>query len=179
MVNYQKSKVYSIRSRTGDEIYIGSTVRPISKRFSQHKSDHEQWSKDNNKNTCTSYKLFEKYDIADLYYELIVECPCDNVEQLRKIEGEYIRKYMKEGVCCNKLIAGRSVDEYILEIREERLKYHKQYRIKNTDRMKEQDRKRYIKNKKSVTCECGIIVNKQSLTKHQKSKKHLKLLNQK
>jgi hypothetical protein len=209
MVNYQNSKIYSIRSRTGDDIYIGSTSVGISKRFSKHHECYKYWIKnDNKKKYYSSFFLFEKYDIADIYYELVQECPCDNKEQLRKIEGEYIRKYMKEGVCCNKLIAGRSKKEYgdalYLEnkdkIQEKRKKYHienptkrqensKRYYdlnkdkaneryLKNKEAIDKRTSKYYFANKTKTTCECGSIVGTQSIKKHRESDKHFKLLNE-
>jgi hypothetical protein len=209
MKDYQKSKIYSIRSRTSDEIYIGSTTAGIAKRFSKHKSAYNYWVKDNSQKYYSSFILFEKYNIDDLYYELVEEYPCDNVEQLRKIEGKYIRKYMKDGVCCNKLIAGRSKKEYsdafyiqnkeairerqrqyYIDNKEERdehsKKYYnlnkdkvKKYHEKNKDKIGKYRKKRYSDNKTKTTCECGTIVGTQSINKHRESNKHHMLLNQK
>jgi hypothetical protein len=137
MVNYQNSKVYSIRSRTGDEIYIGSTTRSIAKRFSEHKYAYTYWANGNKKKYCSSYKLFEKYDISDIYYELIIECPCENKEQLCREEGIYIRKYMKDGVCCNSDIAGRSKKEWVSDNKEYFIEYGKIYRKEHVDETQE------------------------------------------
>ena len=45
----------------------------------------------------------------------------------------------------------------------------KVYRVKNADKIKE-------KKKEKITCECGLIVCKNYLSEHRKTKKHLKLL---
>jgi hypothetical protein len=207
MPDYTKSKIYSIRSRTGDEIYIGSTTVGIAKRFSKHKSAYNYWFKDNSVKYYSSFILFQKYNINYLYYELVEECPCENKEQLHKIEGEYIRKYMKDGVCCNKLVAGRSKKEYgddfYIQNKEEIQKRQQQYYINNKSELDKNNKKyynlnknlkkkyyaenkteiskkkkkRYSDNKTKTICECGTIVGTQSINRHRISQKHLKLLN--
>ena len=38
MPNYQQAKIYKIVNNVDDEIYVGSTVNRLSKRFSDHKA---------------------------------------------------------------------------------------------------------------------------------------------
>lgn len=98
---YNNSKIYAIRSLKGKEIYIGSTYEPLSKRFSRHKSDYIRYI--NSKYSyCSSFDLFFKYDIEDCYIELIENVNCSCKEELRKKEGEYIRKMD----CLNRYIPG-------------------------------------------------------------------------
>ena len=82
--------VYCIRNNEGDDIYIGTTTQPLSKRFYKHKQSLQMSSR-------SRYKIYQKMtDIGEdnFYIELIEEYPCENVEQLRKREGELIRRYM-------------------------------------------------------------------------------------
>ena len=101
-----------------------------------------------NKRDCKSKILFEKYD--DVRIEIIEEYPCNNKEELNKKEGEYIRN----NKCLNQVIPGRTKKEY-----------NKEYNEKNNE-----------KNKEKVTCECGCIITKIQLTRHKKSNKHIKLM---
>ena len=58
----------------------------------------------------TGSKLYQKMKEIGLdkfYIELLLECPCENKQQLQAKEGEYIRKYGT----LNNLVAGRSKKE--------------------------------------------------------------------
>jgi antirestriction protein len=99
MPDYQKGKIYKLWSPQGNEIYIGSTINPLSKRLGQHKADSR----------CRSKYLFENYDNVKI--ELIQEYPCNNKMELNRQKGEHIRN----NDCLNKLIAGRTKKEYIKE----------------------------------------------------------------
>ena len=39
------------------------------------------------------YKLMNELGIAHFQIELMIDAPCEDKEQLLKVEGEYIRKY--------------------------------------------------------------------------------------
>ena len=143
MVNYENSKIYTIRSHQTDMIYIGSTTQPLSKRLVGHKSKYKMYL--NKKyNYVTSFEII-KYD--DCYIELLENYPCDNKEQLHKIEGEYIRKLD----CLNKVIPGRT---------------KKQYREDNKDKIN-------LRRKIKITCNiCNCKIRKNDFRKHERTKKH-------
>ena len=85
MPDYSNSKIYMIEPTCDYEegdVYIGSTVRPLSERMSKHRS---------NKQKCNSKLLFLKYGIENCKIILIEEYPCETKEQLLKKEGEHIR----------------------------------------------------------------------------------------
>ena len=100
MPNYQNGKIYCIRSHQTDKIYIGSTIKKLSSRMAGHRHNFK------NKQIYITSKELMKYE--DAYIELLEAFPCNTVEELRKKEGEYIRKMD----CVNKCIAGRSSKEY-------------------------------------------------------------------
>jgi len=56
MLDYSKSRIYKIVSDQIDKIYIGSTVEPLSKRMTKHRSDYRRW-----KNGKYHYITFLKY----------------------------------------------------------------------------------------------------------------------
>ena len=71
-------------------------------------------------------------------------------------------------VCINKNIPGRTVAEYYHDKKE----HFKEYRVKNKDKIKERKKVRTI-------CDCGLDVNKDHITRHKKTKRHLKLMESK
>ena len=128
------------------------------------------------------------------FIELIEEYPeCQNIEQLRKREGHYIRE-LKASL--NQLIAGRSQKEYNKDNAEYISERNKQYRIDNIDSVHKYEKmrwnrakpkrqalnKRMYQNKKDeilkyqaekIECERGCISTRNHLLRHQKSRKHI------
>ena len=101
MPDYSKGKVYIIRAPGTDQVYIGSTVLPLSKRLYQHRRLQ---------GGCRSRELVT---IPGHTIELLEEYPCATVEELRRREGHYIREHAGKAV--NKVIAGRTQAEYFAE----------------------------------------------------------------
>lgn len=125
---YANGKIYAIRSHKTDQIYVGSTVTKLSDRLYKHRSRHK------NKNTSdpnglSSHEIF-KY--GDAYIELLEACPCENVEELRKREGEWIRK----SNCVNRYIAGRTKKEADIDNQQDRKEKGKEYYKKNAEVIK-------------------------------------------
>ena len=86
---FKNGKIYTIRNRNDDTlIYVGSTVQPLYKRFSKHKSD----SKNPYCANTLLYKKISETDINDWYIELYEDVPCDRKEQLTRREGQVIRE---------------------------------------------------------------------------------------
>ena len=193
--NYQNGKIYCIRNNIDDDIYVGSTTQPLSKRMAWHRDARNH----NKKKHLKIYQKMSSVENQDIFIELLEEFPCDNVEQLRKREGEYIRN-MKPVL--NQRIEGRTVEEWRKE-NEDRLKersrhYYennkdqkkiyqernkdrikqqtKIYQDNNKDKIRERKKKYYEKNKdqflQKVVCECGSTVLKEKIKRHQQSYKH-------
>src|SRR3989304_4474270 len=116
MVNYQKGKIYAIRSYTTDMVYIGSTTQPLSRRLSKHRSNYKRFLA-GKYNNVTSFELIKH---GDAYIELVEDYPCDRKDQLLKREGELIR----ETNCINRYVAGRSDKEN----KDHKKAYNKAYR---------------------------------------------------
>ena len=118
MPNYQNGKIYIIRSRSSDEVYIGSTAQKyLCVRFAGHIRNYKRYLDEPKKNT-TSFKLIER---GDAYIELLELFPCDCKEELRKREGEHQRKIK----CVNHNIAGRTNKEWRNENKEKMKIYTK------------------------------------------------------
>jgi hypothetical protein len=96
-MNYQKSKIYAIKCKERDDVYIGSTTRPLYVRMSEHRADV--------RNVMNGRKLYKKNtsmlitQYPSAWIELIEEFPCNNKEELHKREFEI----MKETKCVNRI----------------------------------------------------------------------------
>ena len=142
-----------------DDVYIGSTCQSLNMRMVGHRKAR----------TGTQYKNYKFYKtkihelgVEHFYIELIKETPCENKEQLRAIEGEYIRKYGT----LNSQIAGRTREEWHKEHKERKseqnkisyqnnkpkvLERQKEYRENNPEEYKKQ-KKNIMKNERKNTC---------------------------
>lgn len=193
MPDYKNGKIYAIRSHQTDKIYIGSTVDTLSRRMTGHRSNYKQYRNKNNKYSFIS--SFNILEFDDAYIELLENCSCNSKEELLKREGELIRKT----TCVNKNIPDRTQKEWYQDNKEKLNEYRKinkekiairrkKYREDNKEQIqkyrednKEQKQKYYqsnkekiaIKKKEKIKCECGIEIQKNSIYKHIKSKKHI------
>ena len=117
----------------------------------------------------------------DWFIELYEEFPCENKEQLCKREGEVIRSIGT----LNTRIAGRTDKKYREDNKEKLAEQDKEYYEQNKGKILEYRKERYIenkdnisiKNKETITCECGCISTKINLLRHKKSQRHLNAIN--
>jgi hypothetical protein len=138
-----KGSIYAIRSHQTPNIYIGSTINKyLSGRLGQHKYDYKEWI-NGTKNYITSYEILQ---FEDAYIELIEIFEFNDKTELRAREGHYIRTMD----CVNKVIVGRTQQDYRNTHKEQR----KQYDIDNKDKIKEQHKEYakewYDENKKRI-----------------------------
>ena len=187
MVNYQNGKIYKLESKEGKCMYIGSTCRKLNARLRDHKSDFKRYEKTNH--YVTSFEIL-KY--TDFTISLIEAYPCNNVSELRRKEGEYIKKFD----CVNQTIAGRTYSEWYNTNKEKILKYRKKYYNENKDKSIKDVQKYYQKNKQSkilyaseyretnkeklkniassrIMCICGMDIRFGDRRRHEKTKYHL------
>ena len=88
MAEYKNSKIYCVRNSIDDDIYVGSTTQPLSKRMAAHRVNAESYTTKH----IAVYAKMNDLGVDAFYIELIEECPCDNLEQLLRTEGTYIRQ---------------------------------------------------------------------------------------
>jgi group I intron endonuclease len=186
-VDYSQAKIYKITNDFNDDIYVGSTCDTLVKRFSTHKAD----CKKECKSQKPLYKLMNEIGFERFRIELIEKLECVDKYQLRQKEGYHIR----EIGTLNKLIAGRTRQEYILEnkqllsekrkefdlINKEKIsEWKKEHRKKNKEIFLEKEKQYREQNKEklneSVVCECGCNIFKKNLSRHKLSKKHQSLI---
>lgn len=176
--------VYQIVNMKNGMKYIGSTQMRLSQRQYRHKQD-------SHKSNIYLYKEIRKCGIENFRIEELKPYFLTK-HQLRRKEGKWIRKLDTFNNGYNMEIAGRTRKEYEDENKEQKKEYGKKYYIQNKEQIKEQEKKYreehkekikerekeyYIQNnKEKIKCECGSIVNKSSLIRHKKTKKHIKLM---
>lgn len=146
--DFSKGKIYKITNDYNNDVYVGSTCDLLTKRFSGHKSD----SKKEKQLRRPLIKLMNEIGSERFRIELIEDYPCQDKYQLRQREGHFIR----EIGTLNKVIAGRSVDEYKKQYYEENkeinIQKQKEYVNKNKDKVFEYQ-KQYKQDNKIKTCE--------------------------
>ena len=185
-MDYKNAKIYKILNDIDGDVYIGSTCQPLSKRMSKHRQSYKAKRKQH-------YKLYQKMNdvgIEHFYIELVKETPCENIEQLRAIEGQYIR----ELGTLNHRVEGRTKKQYTDDNKEKKAEYDKLRREEKGEEIKEQKRQHWekVKDEKNeerrtkyqetkhnkIHCDvCNIDFVKESQYKHYKSIRHLKNLN--
>jgi hypothetical protein len=114
---YKDAKIYKIFSDKTDLIYIGSTIRTLNIRLSEHKLRNKK-------------NIKQILDIdPNLKIELLESYPCKNKNELETRE----RYYIENNDCVNKTIPTRSKNEYMKE-------YHNAHK----EQINEQKSKTYI-----------------------------------
>ena len=160
-------KIYMIKSKQTDKIYIGSTKNTLNQRFREHKTDK----------TCTSQEIL-KYSDAEI--ELLECYECQDVEELELREAYFIREYKKNNLCVNKKIPHRTPKEYHEENKEEIAQKKKEYRENNKEKIAKQKKELYEKNKERINekieCPCGGKYTRCHKSQHFKTKMHLEFL---
>ena len=156
-------KIYVIKSLLSDDskCYVGSTCQKyLSSRLSSHKKDR----------SCGSKELFE---LGKVTIHLIEDYPCNSKKELEDRERIYIEFILKNfdyKIICNKKIPCRTKKES-----------SKEWYIKNKEKQKiyiENNEELKLYRKKLINCECGgqyVISNK---TRHFKTNKHIKYVEQ-
>ena len=166
--DYQNGKIYTIRNNIDEEVYVGSTCQPLSKRMAVHRSN----TKIKEAQSRNIYKHMNNLGIENFYIELYESYPCNTCEELTKREGQIIR----EIGTLNINVAGQTKQEYSEANRDKILEHHKQYYQNNKDKAKAyyQNNKDKILQRmcKSYTCGCGRTIRQQEKNRHCKSKVH-------
>ena len=175
---YQNGKIYKLVCDATPIVYYGSTIKPLSHRLVQHKGHID----------CSSRELFQ---LGNVSIELVEEYPCNSKKELEARERIYIEFMLNNfnhKIICNKYIPGRTRAEYRLDNKDSIKDYYKANRDVINERSKEYYKanrdsfKDYYKANKEVIsererekikCDCGSIINRNSKSRHIKSKKHL------
>ena len=173
MTDYKKGKIYAIKSKETEEVYIGSTCSTLKDRFCKHKSAF----KTGKKRIGEARKIL-KY--ADAYIELIEECSCETKRELLDKEGEVIKNTPN---CVNTQIQGRTMAQYRIDNAEKLKQQSKEYREKNKEKVKKNyedwyksdkakayyEKQKVKRNVKVVCPTCNKEYSKSNLSRHIKT----------
>ena len=157
-VNYQEGKIYKLYNTVTDDIYVGSTTRKLCEGV----TDHGKCVNNKTKKDRPLYQAFRDHGIEHFFIELIEKCPCNDIDELRKKEGEWVRQLKPH---LNMTIAGRSCKDYYNDNKEHIAIIKKQYYNDNKDQQK-------AYKSKEITCECGCMVARGSLLRYKRTKRH-------
>ena len=173
--NYQNGLIYTMRERGTDNIfYIGSTCS-LRRRRNSHKS------------RCTN--INDQYYNMEVYqhirsvggWETVIleqlhSFACNNKQELTSEEGRVYKEFVGKGYQLkNNNVPGRTHKQHYQDNKERILERKKQNYQDNKERILERN-EQY--NKQKVTCGCGSTVRRDSLARHNKSKKHQKWVEQ-
>jgi len=143
MPDYQQSKIYQIVCLTTGECYIGSTTQAtLAQRLSGHCAHFKAW-KNGNPNFVSSFTIIER---GNYRIELIESFPCESRDQLNAREGFHIRNM----VCVNKIIIGRTYQEWNEANKEVIRKKDKAYYQANKESYCEKAKAYYQANKEVI-----------------------------
>ena len=130
---YHNSKIYKITDIGYNKCYIGSTTEELSMRMARHRAHFKLFLRDGKRSHVRSYDLFNEYGVENCKIELIEYFPCDTLLELQRQEG----KHIKNNVCVNKMVAGRTKHEYRQDNKDKIQIYNKEYAEQNKDKIKE------------------------------------------
>ena len=165
----ENGKIYCIKSKNCDSVYVGSTYKTLARRLREHENYYNGRNNGKKYPLCYSQEIIKHGDYE--IYEL-EKYPCSSRRDLRKREGYY--QLMMN--CVNKNIAGRTRNEYMKENKEKYREYMKEYYKENKEKHREYMKEYYKKHKELMTmrieCECGGHYTKSRQSNHEKTKRH-------
>jgi hypothetical protein len=170
MPDYTKTIIYKLINYDYPElVYVGSTTN-FTKRKQCHKvSCLNEKSKNHNLKVYANIRDYDGWENWNMIK--ICDYPCNNKREAELKEDEYMTE-LKASL--NMIRASRTQQQYREDnkekIQENMKEYNKEYYETNKTTILENM-------KKLVKCECGCEVTKNDLKRHQRTKKHIKLMN--
>jgi len=169
---YHNTIIYKLYSKNYDKIYIGSTTINLKLRLLNLKQQYQ-------KHITRDYNILFFLGFDDVKIEFIKSFPCENkieideeISKLISLSGEK---------CLNKKKQNLNQEQKI----EKRKIYMQNYYNKNHQQIRNSQQETYnesriniLKNlSKKMTCKCGCILTKGSLSPHLRTAKHKSLIN--
>ena len=138
---FKNGKIYKIVDTNNNKSYYGSTIQRLSMRMALHRKAYKDY-KDHKFNKLNVFDIFDEFGVENCKIELVKIFPCNDKITLLREEGDYIRN----NVCVNKVIAGRSLKEYYKDNRVRYSEHSKRYYEANKGLISEQRKLYYKKN---------------------------------
>jgi hypothetical protein len=103
------SRIYAVKSRNSNKVYIGATSRSLSARLAELKASFKTYIHRNEGNYS---RAFDVLSDGDTYIELLLECDCGSMKDRNILEGMFIREYSNRYQIVNHNMAGGSINSY-------------------------------------------------------------------
>lgn len=157
---YTNGKIYKIVSQQTDDVYIGSTCSPLSKRMVEHRSKYKMFL-DNRHHYVSSFDILKYQDAVIV---LIENFPCNSKEELFARENYWMDQFRDVAINSRAAPLGITKEEYL-----------KQYREDHKDDMVQYQQQYYQDHKNDVWCcdLCDQSMHPGGKARHEKTKKHL------
>ena len=173
------------RDEDGEEWRYYGHTHDMEEREANHVYSYNMWVRGGRPDkisdaghACTSVFIL---DMKEWNMDVLHELDCDE-EEASRVEANYIRN----NKCVNRCIPGRTYAQWYQDNYDKRLQQHRQHHQANRDTHLQQMRQYYQDNKakilaqkaEKVPCPCGELVSRHSMSKHIRSQKHAKRMQQ-
>ena len=139
---YQNGKIYKIVDVGFNKCYIGSTCESLSQRMARHRQRYKSYLKGIS-GISTCFYLFDEYGEENCKIYWIEDCPCNSKKELEAREGHHI----KDNECVNKVVAGRTKQEYYKDNQSEIIQKSQNYYAQNKETISSKAKTRYEKDR--------------------------------
>ena len=178
--------IYRIVHNDSDLCYVGSTIKPIGKRWTVHKSHYRRW-KAGKRTGLSIFPYFEKFGIENFRmvliksYEVLDEKDPDKPNQSNRhlCTKEALWMYRYRTSCCNEISPFGNPRIRNLKNLKKREEYHSDpnNRVVAAAHMRisraNEEQSLYHRTKTEIVCPCGTTVShKDILKKHHQSAFH-------
>lgn len=181
MVNYAETIIYKIvcKDLTIKSVYVGHTTN-----FRRRKHNHKSVCDNENRKeyNLNVYKFIRENGGWNNFEMIMVEeYNCENSLQAHQRERYWVETLNAD---LNYQIPSRTIREWYDDNREELTERKKKYYENNKEEILQQHKKYREENKsvilekkkEKIICECGYETTRTNIARHQRSEKHLKLI---
>ena len=185
MPDYAKTIIYKlINYDHPDLVYVGSTTN-----FTKRKQSHKEscLNEKSKKHNLKLYKMIRDNGNWENWNMIkICDYPCNNKREAEQEEDKYMLELKANMNMVRAFLTEEEKKEYKKQYREGNKEKNKEYREANKERIQEIKKEYYETNKNTIleklkekiTCKCGCEVVKHHKARHERTKKHLDLINQ-
>ena len=198
-MDYSKCSIYKIEHIENESlVYVGHTTN-FNKRKGQHKNSCK--NENDKKFNFKLYQMIRENGGFDRFKMIEVEkYPCKDKREAERREDEIMKElkasmntyksfrtdeerkeYEKQYREDNK----ETIQEYYETNKEKLQEYKKEYQENNKEKIQEYDKEYYETHKDmirerinaKITCKCGSVIIRNSIKRHETTKKHINLIN--
>ena len=173
--DYSKGFIYKLCCKDVNvkEIYVGSSIN-MKNRKNAHKSSSIV-------SNAKVYKYIrDNGGWSNWSMIWIKNFPCNSKKELVSEEDKIMRELNATLNTYNSIKSKEKLKANVERHKDYQKQWKKKWYENNKETFKQEQKKRYQNNKdnlsKKITCDCGCIISKSSLSRHTKSKKHLQLI---